>query len=105
MRLHLHLFEQLQASPALLNLFTNIELPLLSVLSDMERGGVEIDAKLLAEQSSEIAERLLALEEAAYKEAGKPFNLGSPKQLQSILFDELQLPVFKENAKRRTFDR
>ncbi len=99
LRLHLHLFEQLQASPALLNLFTNIELPLLSVLSDMERGGVEIDAKLLAEQSSEIAERLLALEEAAYKEAGKPFNLGSPKQLQSILFDELQLPVLKKTPK------
>lgn len=99
LRLHLHLFEQLQASPALLNLFTEIELPLLSVLSDIERGGVEIDAKLLAEQSCEIAKRLLELEEAAYQEAGKPFNLGSPKQLQSILFDELQLPVLKKTPK------
>ena len=99
LRLHLHLFEQLQASPALLNLFNQIELPLLTVLSDIERGGVEIDSKLLTEQSTEIAKRLFALEEAAYAEAGKPFNLSSPKQLQTILFEELNLPVLKKTPK------
>ena len=99
LRLHLHLFEQLQASPALLNLFTDVELPLLSVLSDIERDGVEIDSQLLTAQSSEIAKRLSALEDAAYLEAGKAFNLSSPKQLQSILFDELNLPVLKKTPK------
>jgi DNA polymerase-1 len=99
LRLHLHLFTQLQASPALLNLFNNIELPLLTVLSEMERGGVEIDSQLLAEQSKEIAKRLRELEENAYAEAGKPFNLGSPKQLQTILFEELKLPVLKKTPK------
>ncbi|MCW8995577.1 MAG: DNA polymerase I [Psychromonas sp.] len=99
LRLHLHLFEQLQASPVLLNLFNNIELPLLSVLSDIERGGVEIDSQLLSKQSHEIAKRLAALEDAAYLEAGKMFNLSSPKQLQTILFEELHLPVLKKTPK------
>jgi len=99
LRLHLHLFEQLQAAPALLRVFSEIELPLLSVLSDIERGGVEIDSALLAQQSVEIGSRLLELEELAYTEAGKPFNLSSPKQLQTILFDELNIPVLKKTPK------
>lgn len=99
LRLHLYLYKELQAIPTLLNLFNNIELPLLKVLSDIERGGVEIDSKLLSSQSNEIAKRLLSLEEAAYEEAGKPFNLSSPKQLQVILFEELNLPVLKKTPK------
>jgi len=99
LRLHLYLFNQLQALPALLNLFNNIELPLLTVLSEIERGGVEIDSQLLAAQSIEIAKRLMELEEVAYVEAGKPFNLSSPKQLQTILFEELDLPVLKKTPK------
>jgi DNA polymerase-1 len=99
LRLHLNLFEQLQALPSLLKLFNEIELPLLSVLSDIERGGVEIDSQLLGQQSNEIAKRLQTLEEAAYKEAGKPFNLSSPKQLQVILFEELNIPVIKKTPK------
>ncbi|MFT6987009.1 MAG: DNA polymerase-1 [Psychromonas sp.] len=99
LRLHLHLFEQLQATPALQTVFSDIELPLLSVLSDIERGGVEIDSALLAQQSVEIGKRLLELEEAAYAEAGKTFNLSSPKQLQTILFEELNLPILKKTPK------
>jgi len=99
LRLHLQLFEQLAAEPKLLSVFNNIELPLLTVLSDIERGGVEIDSSLLAKQSAEIGKRLLELEELAYEEAGKPFNLSSPKQLQTILYDELDLPILKKTPK------
>ena len=99
LRLHLHLFKALQAEPTLLDLFNKVELPLVTVLSEIERGGVEIDSQLLTAQSTEIAKRLLELEEAAYVEAGKPFNLSSPKQLQSILFEDLNLPVLKKTPK------
>lgn len=99
LRLHLELFERLQGCDALLNVFNKVELPLLTVLSDIERGGVEIDSALLATQSGEIGKRLLELEEQAYAEAGKPFNLSSPKQLQTILFEELNLPVLKKTPK------
>lgn len=99
LRLHLELFERLQGCDALLNVFNKVELPLLTVLSDIERGGVEIDCALLATQSGEIGKRLLELEEQAYAEAGKPFNLSSPKQLQTILFEELNLPVLKKTPK------
>ena len=99
LRLHLELYSRLKESESLLTLFNEIELPLLTVLSDVERGGVEIDSNLLAEQSTEIAKRLLEIEELAYEEAGKPFNLSSPKQLQTILFEELELPVLKKTPK------
>ena len=99
LRLHIELFERLQENPKLLDLFNNIELPLLTVLSDVERGGVEIDSSLLHKQSAELAKRLQELEELAYVEAGKPFNLSSPKQLQVILFEELNLPVLKKTPK------
>ncbi|WP_372881788.1 DNA polymerase I [Psychromonas sp.] len=99
LRLHLHLFEQLSAEPVLLSVFNHIELPLLTVLSNIERGGVAIDSQLLDKQSTEIAQRLLEIETLAYQEAGKPFNLGSPKQLQAILYDELNLPVLKKTPK------
>lgn len=99
LRLHLELFERLQENPKLLALFNNIELPLLTVLSDIERGGVEIDSELLHKQSTEIAKRLMEIEEQAYVEAGKPFNLSSPKQLQAILFEDLNLPILKKTPK------
>ncbi|HIP75941.1 MAG TPA: DNA polymerase I, partial [Psychromonas hadalis] len=99
LRLHLTLLPMLQATPALLSVFNDIELPLLTVLSDIERGGVAIDSALLTKQSGEIGKRLHELEELAYKEAGKPFNLSSPKQLQVILFEELNLPVLKKTPK------
>lgn len=99
LRLHLELFQRLQEIPKLLDLFNNIELPLLTVLSDIERGGVEIDCSLLHKQSVEIATRLLEIEKLAYVEAGKSFNLSSPKQLQVILFEEQNLPILKKTPK------
>jgi DNA polymerase-1 len=99
LRLHIELYSRLQESETLLTLFNEIELPLLTVLSDIERGGVAIDSALLTAQSVEIAKRLLEIEELAYIEAGKPFNLSSPKQLQVILFEELELPILKKTPK------
>ncbi len=99
LRLHLELYGRLKESETLLKLFNEIELPLLTVLSDIERGGVEIDSQLLVAQSAEIAKRLLEIEELAYQEAGKPFNLSSPKQLQAVLFEDLELPILKKTPK------
>lgn len=76
-----------------------MELPLLGVLSRMERRGVLIDSDALFLQSNEIANRLSELEEQAYVLAGQPFNLASTKQLQEILFDKLGLRLFKKHQK------
>jgi DNA polymerase-1 len=99
LRLHRTLWPRLQGEGRLAALFTDIEMPLVPVLSRMERTGVKVDARLLAQQSAEIAERLAELEEAAYREAGGSFNLGSPKQLQEILFERLELPVIAKTPK------
>jgi DNA-directed DNA polymerase len=80
-------------------LYKTMELPLLHVLSRMERTGVLIDSDALFMQSNEIATRLTALEEQAYALAGQPFNLASTKQLQEILFDKLGLPVLQKTPK------
>ena len=80
-------------------LFKEMELPLLGVLSRMERRGVLIDSDALFLQSNEIANRLSELEEQAYVLAGQPFNLASTKQLQEILFDKLGLPVIQKTPK------
>jgi DNA polymerase-1 len=74
------------------------------MLARIERTGVLIDAALLARQSQELAERMVALEQEAYELAGQPFNLGSPKQIGEILFTKLGLPVKKKTraARRRT---
>jgi len=99
LRLHIKLIAKLKENNALMKVFDEIEMPLLTVLSEIERGGVEIDSALLTKQSGEIAKRLLVLEKAAYVEAGKEFNLSSPKQLQVILFEELHLPILKKTPK------
>ena len=93
LRLHAVLWPKLEALPALAKLFTELEMPLVPVLSAIERTGVKVDARLLVQQSAEIGERLAELEQQAYAQAGQPFNLGSPRQLQEILFDQLGLPV------------
>ena len=80
-------------------LFKEMELPLLGVLSRMERRGVLIDSDALFLQSNEIANRLSELEEQAYVLAGQPFNLASTKQLQEILFDKLGLPIIQKTPK------
>ena len=74
-------------------------MPLVAVLSDMEQTGVVIDTGMLAQQSSELAQRITDIEQEAHREAGQPFNLGSPKQIQQLLFEKLQLPVLAKTPK------
>jgi DNA polymerase-1 len=99
LRLHETMWPLLAESPALENIYREIELPLVKVLSDMEQAGVAIDTAMLARQSAELAKRIVAIEEEAHREAGQPFNLGSPKQIQEILYDKLRLPVLAKTPK------
>lgn len=99
LRLHDKLWGEVSKDKSLSNVLTEIELPLLPILVDMEQRGVQIDAHLLAKQSNEIALELAKLEEQAYTIAGEEFNLGSPKQLQTILFEKLELPIIKKTPK------
>jgi len=99
LRLHQKLWSKLQAEPALEGVLTEIEIPLIPVLARMEQAGVLIDGKILQKQSGELARRMLELEKQAHEAAGQPFNLGSPKQLQQILFEQLELPVIRKTPK------
>jgi len=99
LRLHQAIFPQLEKKKGQLSVFTDIEMPLLSVLAKMEQYGVLIDSDLLAEQSQSLGARLQELEVEAHNIAGQSFNLSSPKQLQKILFDELKIPVIKKTPK------
>jgi DNA polymerase-1 len=96
MRLHRVLHAKLAQTPTLLGLYEQIEQPLVPVLFRMEHHGVLIDRNMLQAQSGEIAVRLREVEASAHREAGVPFNLESPKQLQQILFEKLQLPVLRK---------
>ncbi len=97
--LHEKLWPQIQGIEALEKLYTNIEQPLVSVLEKIEHRGVLVDEQLLGKLSIEFAEKMAVLEEKAHQEAGGPFNLGSPKQLQAILFEQLELPVIRKTPK------
>ncbi len=99
LRLHHVLWPKLTAEPALAALFRDIEMPLIPVLSDMERTGVLVDAGMLARQSGELAARMAEIEQEAHDAAGESFNLASPKQIQAILFGKLGLPVLKKTPK------
>ena len=99
LRLHETLRPQLEAQEGLVQVLEAIELPLVPVLSRIERNGALVDAGLLTKQSEEIEKRLAELEQAAFEEAGEAFNLGSPKQLQEILFEKQGLPVKKKTPK------
>ncbi len=99
LQLHQELWPKLDSEPSLRKLFQEIEMPLVPVLSRMERTGVKIDSDMLARQSRELSERLHALEQQAYELAGRPFNLGSPKQIGEIFFGELGLPVIAKTPK------
>ena len=96
LRLHEYLWPQLRAIPSLAKLYEEIEIPLVPVLSRMERIGVLVDVFMLAGQSGELARRMKEIEKEAHAAAGQPFNLGSPKQIQAILYDKLNLPVIKK---------
>ncbi|GAB5412542.1 MAG: DNA polymerase I [Congregibacter sp.] len=97
--LHGVLWPKLQAEPSLQRVFEEIELPLVPVLSRIERCGALLDEDRLWEQSRELGQRLQALEEEAHNLAGQVFNLGSPKQLGEILFEKLELPILKKTPK------
>ncbi len=99
LRLHQAIDAQLSKDESLSNVFTEIEKPLITVLSHIERNGALVDPNLLGEQSIELAARMIELEREAYDIAGKEFNLASPKQLQQILFEELEIPVIKKTPK------
>jgi DNA polymerase-1 len=99
LQLHAALWPKLTATPDLERVYSTIERPLVRVLEQMEHTGVMVDARLLREQSQELAEKMAATEKIAYAAAGGPFNLGSPKQLQEVLYDRLQLPVLGKTQK------
>lgn len=99
MKLHQTLFPELEKTPTLLKLFNYIEMPLVRVLSHIERNGVLIDPQKLLAQSQEIEQRLAEVEAEVHQAAGQEFNLASTKQLQEILFEKLGLPVKKKTPK------
>ena len=99
LQLHEHLWPRLQEEPGLAGVLTDIEVPLIPVLARMEQRGVLIDGDILRKQSTEMAKQISELEKTAHEAAGQPFNLGSPKQLQEILFDKLELPVIRKTPK------
>ncbi len=99
LRLHQTLWPQLEQSSNLSRLLTELEIPLVPVLSRMERNGVRIDVDKLKQQSAELARKMHDLEQKAYGIAGHNFNLGSPKQIGEIFFTELKLPVVAKTPK------
>lgn len=99
LRLYEHFSRQLAQNDSLAALYQTIEAPLSAVLYRMEARGVKIDSKRLVQQSAEIEIQLKDLESRAYDLAGSEFNLGSPKQLQEILFERLGLPVVEKTPK------
>jgi DNA polymerase-1 len=99
LRLHQALWPRLQEHSSLAGVLTDIEMPLVPVLSRIERCGALVSRELLLQQSDELGQRLRELEAQAYELAGEQFNLGSPKQLGEILFEKLQLPVIKKTPK------
>ena len=99
LQLHETLSARLADIESLQRVYEDIEQPLVPVLLQMEETGVLIDRQMLATQSTELAKKMLALEAEAHALAGGPFNLGSPKQLQQILFEKLELPVIRKTPK------
>lgn len=96
LRLHRTLWPAIDHEPLLKILYEQFEQPLVAVLQRMERHGVLIDRDMLRVQSSELAQRAAELQAAAHQEAGTEFNVDSPKQLQQILFEKMQIPVLRK---------
>ena len=99
LKLHETLWPKLESDACLSKLYRTIELPLVPILSRIERNGARVDRQRLADQSHELSERMATLEQSAHDLAGQSFNLGSPKQLGEILFQKLELPVLKKTPK------
>jgi len=99
LQLHEALWQQLGEVPSLRKVYEDIEQPLVPVLLGMEECGVLVDRQMLAKQSTELGKKMASLEAKAHELAGGPFNLGSPKQLQEILFEKQGLPVIRKTPK------
>ena len=99
LRLHQMLSEKLNQAASLATLYRELEMPLVPVLSRIERNGALVCRDTLAAHSQELGGRILSLEAKAHELAGGPFNLGSPKQLGEILFNQLELPVLRKTPK------
>ncbi|MBM4207619.1 MAG: DNA polymerase I [Gammaproteobacteria bacterium] len=96
LQIHQCLINKLKQEPGLYKLYQDIEIPLINVLARIEENGVLIDCAMLAQHSLELASQIMAVEQHAHKVAGRTFNIGSPKQIQEILYDKLNLPVLKK---------
>lgn len=96
LQLHLKMWPKLQKQTGPMNVFQHVEMPLVPVLSRIERNGVKIDPTVLHNHSGELAQRLTELEQKAHELAGEPFNLSSPKQLQTILFEKQGIKPLKK---------
>ena len=99
LRLHQTLWPKLEQEGRLTEVFRDIELPLVTVLSRIERNGTYVDATLLKHQSQFLAKRMAELQEKAFEIAGQEFNLASPKQLGEVLYEKLEIPVIKKTPK------
>ena len=99
LRLHHALYPRLAEIPALQQVFESLEMPLVPVLAQMEQTGVKVDATLLGTISAELAVRMGEYVKQAYEAAGQEFNIGSPKQLQTILYEQLKLPILGKTPK------
>jgi len=99
LRLHQQLWPRLEQEERLRELFEKLEMPLVPVLAAMERNGVRIDGDMLARHSGQLAKQMEELEEKAFRLAGTAFNIGSPRQIQEVLYDRLQLPVLRKTPK------
>ena len=99
MRLHEKINPQLQLEPALCSVLETIEIPLVSVLSRVERNGVRVDCDMLSNHSIELGERIAQIEKKAHAAAGVAFNIASPRQIQEVLFEKLDLPIISKTPK------
>jgi len=99
LKLYEHIEPLVQKEAKLAKLYSEVEGPLIYTLGDIERNGVLIDSEKLSQQSKELEAKILKLESKVQKNAGEDFNLGSPKQLQEILYEKLGLPVIKKTPK------
>ena len=99
LQLHQNFWPELQRNEKLQHVYETIEIPLISVLSHMERNGVVVDAEMLTQQSHELASRMSEIEQEAHDLAKQTFNISSPKQIQKLLYKDMQLPVLAKTPK------